>query len=256
MTGTRAHTDAEIPLPRLRTISHLWMCAAVLASVGVAAVAFDAPVSAWVQRGYCPNFVEKLCGMSEIFGHGLGVVLLIITLAVLDPWHRFAIPRILAASLGSGLLANVFKLLVGRTRPLHFDLNSHGLDAFSGWIPLWTRGSWEQSFPSSHTAVSAGLAIVLAYYYPRGRWLFPVFAGLAAFERIVTLYHFTSDVFWGAAVGCIFAPLCVYGSGLSRAFDRLEARLLERSATMGALNGPHRRAAKSAHAESDVPRAA
>ena len=24
--------------------------------------------------------------------------------------------------------------------------------------------------------------------------------------------HFASDVFWGAAVGCIFAPLCVYGS--------------------------------------------
>src|SRR6185295_10423885 len=116
----------------------------------------------------------------------------VLVIGILDPWHRFAIPRILAASLGSGMLANALKLFLGRTRPQHFNLHGRGLDTFSSWFPFLSNGSWEQSFPSSHTAVAAGLAIVLAYYYPRGRWLFPALAILAGFERIVDEYHYLS----------------------------------------------------------------
>jgi membrane-associated phospholipid phosphatase len=256
MTDSHAQADAEIPLPRLRTISQLWSCAAVLGGLGVAALAIDVPLAACVQRGSCPNFVEKLCGLSETFGHGLGVALIVVVIGVLDPWHRHVIPRILAASLGSGMLANIFKLLLARFRPQHVALNGSGLDTFSSWFPLLGNGSWEQSFPSSHTAVAAGLAIVLACYYPRGRWLFPVFAMLAGCERVVDQYHFLSDVFWGAAVGCIFAPLCVYGSGLARAFDRLEMRLLARSAALAAARGPQGRTSRAARAPADVTQAA
>ena len=257
MTPIRFEADADIPLPRLRTISHLWTCAAVLAAIGVASLAVDTPLARWVQLGHCPHIVEKLCGLSETFGHGLGILVIVVTIAVLDPWHRYAIPRILTASLGSGLLANMLKLLVGRTRPLHFDIHGRGLDSFADWFPLMGNGAWQQSFPSSHTAVSAGLAIVLAYYYPRGRWLFPAFAALAGFERIVDQFHFLSDVFWGAAVGCIFAPLCVYGSRLSRAFDRLEAWLLARTAQPSAPRRPQRSRPMSADRPSaDITHAA
>lgn len=260
MMATRVQADSDVPLPRLRTISQLWTCAAVLAGLGVAALAVDVPLAAWVQKGNCPHFIEKLCILSETFGHGLGVVVLVLVLAVLDPWHRHAIPRILAAALGSGLLADMFKLLLARTRPQHFNLHvGGGLDTFCEWFPLLGNGSWEQSFPSSHTAVAAGLAIVLAHYYPRGRWLFPVFAILAGCERLVDQYHYLSDVFWGAAVGCTFAPLCVYGSGLARSFDRLEARLLARSAPLTGQVAPHKRvfqATRIEGAEADITRAA
>jgi membrane-associated phospholipid phosphatase len=241
MTNAHLHADDSIPLPRLRTISHLWACAAVLASVGVAALAVDVPLASWVQAGHCPSVVNQLCNLSDVFGHGLGVALIVVALAVLDPWHRYAIPRILAAALGSGMLANVLKLLLARTRPFRFDLQSEGLESFIGWLPLLGNGSWEQSFPSSHTATAAGLAIVLAYFYPRGRWLFPAFAALVGGQRVLDMRHFLSDVFWGAAVGCIFAPLCVYGSRLSRWFDRLEERLLARSGMIAILRGPHNR---------------
>jgi membrane-associated phospholipid phosphatase len=224
-----AFPENEIPLPRLRTIWHLWSCAAVLASAGVAAVALDVPIASWVKNGGCPDIVEKLSGLSEVFSHGLGVVLIVIAIAVLDPWHRYAIPRIVAAALGSGLVANALKLLVARVRPHHFDLGGHGLETFNDWFPMLTNHSWEQGFPSSHTATAAGLAIVLACFYPRGRWLFPAFAALAGAQRVFDQSHFLSDVFWGAAVGCIFAPLCVYGSRLSRGFDALEEFLLIRS---------------------------
>lgn len=227
---TDPHRDSEIPLPRLRTISHLWTCAALLAGIGVAALALDVPLATWVAEGYAPSILKKLGGLAEIFGHGLGVVIIVVLIAVLDPWHRYGIPRILAASLGAGLVANCLKLLVARVRPNHVDFNlvDRGLHTFGDWFPLARNASWEQGFPSSHMATAAGLAIVLAAFYPRGRWLFPACAALAGLQRILHESHFTSDVFWGAAVGCIFAPLCVYGSRLSQAFDRIEDRLLAR----------------------------
>lgn len=224
------YRDAEIPLPRLRTISQLWTCAAALAGVGVAMLALDVPLAAWISHGSAPGILNKLGGLAEIFGHGLGVVIIVVLIAVLDPWHRYGIPRIMAAALGSGLTANILKLLVSRIRPNHVDFNvvDRGIDTFGAWFPLAGNASWEQGFPSSHMATAAGLAIVLAAFYPRGRWLFPGCAALAGMQRVLHESHFTSDVLWGAAVGCIFAPLCVYGSRLSIAFDRLEDFLLAR----------------------------
>jgi len=222
--------NPSVPLPRLRTVWQLWTTAAVLGATGVATMAVDLPVARWVERGACPDWIEKLATQGETFGHGLGIILIVLIIGVLDPGHRAAIPRILAASLGSGLAANVLKLLVARVRPHHFDLGGDALDSFAGWLPMLTNASWQQGFPSSHMATAAGLAIVLANFFPRGRWLFPGLAALAGLQRVLELAHFPSDVLWGAAVGCIFAPLCVYGGRMSQAFDALERGLLARSA--------------------------
>jgi membrane-associated phospholipid phosphatase len=246
------------PLPRLRTVTQLWTLAAVLAGLGVAALAVDVPLASWVEDGRTPSFIEKLCGLGEVFGHAVGVLMILVVIGVLDPWHRAAIPRIAAASLGSGLVANVLKLLVARTRPHHFDLQGDALDSFGGWFPLLQNTSWEQGFPSSHMATAAGLAVALACLYPRGRWLFPGLAALAGMQRVLAEAHFASDVFWGAAVGCIFAPLCLYGSRLSRTFDVLEQHWMPLSAaTLSARS--HYAAASASHAPSaggDVPTAA
>lgn len=241
---TDPYAEQIIPLPRLRTISQLWTLAAVLGGLGVAALAIDVPVAAWTRGGHAPDFVEKICGLAEVFGHGLGVVLIVIVIGVLDPWHRYGIPRIMAASLGAGLSADVIKLLVARTRPNHCDfaIVDRGIETFGSWFPLAGNASWEQSFPSSHMATAAGLAIVLAAFYPRGRWLFPAFAALAGMQRVLHQSHFPSDIFWGAAVGCIFAPLCVYGSRLSQTFDRLEAFLIARAEQIARSRKPGRSA--------------
>jgi membrane-associated phospholipid phosphatase len=251
--------EPEIPLPRLRTISQLWACAAVLAGLGVASLAIDLPLAGWAHRDACPAIVQKLCGLSETFAHGVGVAMILVLIAVLDPWHRYTLPRIAAAALGSGLLANVFKLLVARTRPHHFDSGADVLDSFHAWFPLLGNRSWEQGFPSSHAATAAGLAIALACLYPRGRWLFPCLAALAGLQRVLSEAHFLSDVFWGAAVGSVFAPLCIYGSRLARAFDRLEERLVTRSAAVARRVRPRRSATAGSRvggSSGDVPRAA
>jgi len=235
------YRDASIPLPRLRSISQLWTCAAVLAGLGVACLALDIPLARFIAADNSPGFLRKICGFAELFGHGLGVLCICVVIAVLDPWHRYALPRIAVTSLGAGLLANIFKLLIARDRPrsVDFTLIDRGLETFGDWLPLASNASGGQGFPSSHTASAAALAIVLAAFYPRGRWLFPACAALAGLQRILSEAHFASDVLWGAALGCIFAPLCVYGSGLSELFDKLEEQTLVRRTRVGRLL-PHR----------------
>ena len=215
----------EVPLPRLRSIFHLWSCAACLGCAGVAALAIDLPLARWVARGACPDPLEKLGNLAEVFGHGLGIALILVVIGVLDPVRRTCRAAHRRSGAGIGTSGERAEAAGRAGEAVSFDLQADMLDSFGGWFPLLSNSSWEQGFPSSHTATAVGLAIALSWLYPRGRWLFPALAALAGMQRVLAEAHFLSDVLWGAAVGCIFAPLCVYGSRLSRAFDRLEIRL-------------------------------
>ena len=208
---------------------------------GLAALSIDVPAARWVLDNHCPRTVVQVCSWAEMFAHGLGVLLILITVFVLDPASRRFVPRLAAAALGSGLLADVFKLSLARERPYHFNFQGGVAETFGAWFPHLGRDAGTQSFPSSHVAVAAGLAIALAWRYPRGRWLFVVFAILAAGQRLTGKSHFLSDVCWGAATGCLFAPACLPGGLLDRPFARLEARFGGQSNA-----APHQAAAAAA----------
>jgi membrane-associated phospholipid phosphatase len=223
---------------QFQRVWRLWTLALVLSVLGVAALAVDVPIATWVHEGYVPRALQKLCGLSEAMGHGIGVAMIALLIAVLDPPSRYRLPRIMTAALGAGLAANVLKLVVARTRPNHFEWEGTGVDSFGQWFPLSANPSWNQGFPSSHAATAAGLAIVLAVVYPRGRVVFVCIAVLAGMQRVLEEAHFSSDVLWGAAVGCLVAPLCVYTGKLAHAFDRLEAWLSDGVAQASTLHGP------------------
>jgi membrane-associated phospholipid phosphatase len=199
-----------------------WRWAAVLTLLAVMAVLVDRPLAQWLLAGNSPYWIKKVCGLAEVFGHGLGVPLLLLTAFILDPLHRRSLVRVGVMAFGSGVLANVFKLGIARYRPHKFDFSGGVLDTFSAWLPLGSAGSAQQSFPSSHTATAAGLAIGLAWLYPRGRWLFATFAGLVAGQRMISGYHFLSDTCFGAAVGCVFAGCCLHPRLLGTRFTRWE----------------------------------
>jgi membrane-associated phospholipid phosphatase len=204
----------------------------VLVLAGLAALSIDLPVARWFIDGRCPGALVKLCSLAEVFGHGLGVAMIIASVYVLDPAGRRFVPRIVAAVVASGATADLLKLLVARDRPRHFSFQGGTTATFGQWLPMLRGGSDIQSFPSSHVAVAAGLAIALAWLYPRGRWLFAALACLAAGQRLTTGAHFVSDVLWGAAVGCLIAPSCLPAAML----DRLLARSCGRMP--GALAAP------------------
>lgn len=101
----------------------------------------------------------------------------------------------LAAVIGSGIMVQILKHLVGRARPRMT-------------LPPWEHigpsfDSDLHSFPSGHTATSFALAAVLASRFPRQAWIFYLIAGLVGVGRVVGGSHYPSDVLAGAILGLV-----------------------------------------------------
>jgi membrane-associated phospholipid phosphatase len=99
----------------------------------------------------------------------------------------------LAAVIGSGIIVQVIKHLVGRARPRMT-------------VPPWeyigpSFDSDLHSFPSGHTTTSFALAAVLASRFPRQAWIFYFIAALVGIGRVVGGSHYPSDVLAGAILG-------------------------------------------------------
>ena len=210
-----------------------YLLAAGLALAALLAFAVDLPLARFAATRSLPRELSKLFALSEVFSHGSGVLLVVITVAVLDRLSWPKLPRLLTTAYGAGILANIVKVMVARTRPNATDLDLQGsvLDTFHGWLPaLWSAdgtAAWNrsfQSFPSGHTATAVGLAIGLTWMYPRGRWLFLVLACLAACQRMDSGAHYLSDTLAAAALACLWAGLCVDRRAIGRLFDKRESR--------------------------------
>lgn len=224
---------ASWPATRLR---RAYALAALLAVATLFALGIDIPTARfflWMQeRG--PGDLRKAVALFETFAHTAGVLVIVLVIVVLDPQHRRSALRVAVSALGSGLLADVAKLLIGRTRPNEFWLTGFpdaAGNTFQGWIPVLQSESWSeglrrgvQSFPSGHSAVAAGLAIGLTWLYPRGRWLFAALAALAMLQRLESGAHFPSDTLAGASIGVLFGTLCCDARWLGGIFDRWERR--------------------------------
>jgi len=152
---------------------------------------------------------REILTVAETFGHGVGVILVLIAVWMLSPISRKFVPRLVAASLGAGLAADVVKLCVARTRPRSFEFatDSTVWDTFGGFFPPFDSTGAMQSFPSAHSATAVGFAVALAVCFPRGKWLFYILAVLTCFSRMQVGAHYLSDVLVGAAIGIGVARL-------------------------------------------------
>jgi membrane-associated phospholipid phosphatase len=206
-------------------IGSLWLAFA-LGLAGWLILPLDLSIARWSLEGQCPSALAKWFSLCEVVAHGFGVVAILAAVAILDPSRRNELPRLIAASFGAGLWANITKLMVARVRPHSFAFDGTVTDTFSQWFPLASGGSQIQGFPSAHMATAAGLAIGLSWLYPRGRWLFLVLAISAGGQRVVSGDHFPSDVLWGAALGALWGVLLLKWGLFSRWFSRLESEPL------------------------------
>jgi undecaprenyl-diphosphatase len=127
---------------------------------------------------------------------------------ILIPW--------IAAYAGGGILDNVIKQMVHRTRPVY-------------GAAYLTDNSF--SFPSGHAVGSIiGIGMLLyvlgMYWHPRHwAWVATLVLGIAAvilvgLSRVYLGVHYPSDVLGGWALGAVWMAVCV--SGASFALHRYE----------------------------------
>jgi membrane-associated phospholipid phosphatase len=204
-----------VPVTGCCTATSLFIAGVVLAAMSFAALWIDLAIAQVASQHSLPGELRRLVRLSEVFAWGGTVALIIATAAVLDSrrW-RVVLPLALPAY-GAGLLADGIKLFIARLRPSAVSGIETVQATFVGWLPMLHQGPERphghaiESFPSAHAATAVGLAIGLSALYPRGRWLFALFALLAMVQRIEARAHFPSDVLAGAAIGCLVGAAVV-----------------------------------------------
>lgn len=124
---------------------------------------------------------------------------------------------IFAAVAASGLLVDLLKVIVGRSRPkLLFAGGTYDF----GWFGL-RADDW--SFPSGHAATAAAVMTALWCLWPRPVILYVAAAGLVAISRVVTGAHYLSDVAAGAAIAMAITRALAFWLRPGRAAAKPEA---------------------------------
>lgn len=98
---------------------------------------------------------------------------------------------------GGAVLGALLKALIKRPRP-------NNLITYLGKV--------DSSFPSSHTLIAIGLAIIDTMLLPSWYLAFFVVAILVGLGRMYTQMHYLTDVFGGALLGGLCAALIIYFS--------------------------------------------
>jgi membrane-associated phospholipid phosphatase len=198
--------------------SRNYLCAGLICLVlGLACLPGDLALARWIGGHALPGDLRKMISYSEVFGHGLGVLWIVITAACLDRRGPQVARFLLALAFLPGLVAGLLKLVVGRSRPYACgpavtELSQTFVGLFATLRGDTHSGLLDEriaSLPSAHAATALGLALGLGWLYPRGRWLFLIFALLAGAQRCFSEAHFISDVIFGFAVACFLAAALI-----------------------------------------------
>lgn len=194
----------------------------VMLIIATGCFSIDMQVARFFRFGNTPSFLREMVQNTEPFGHGIGVVFILIVAAWLNREHLKSYAQIGAITLGAGLCTNIAKLIIGRSRPRDLDIASIDVaQSFQGWFPLWNGIEASQSFPSGHTTVAFAFAVCLSALHPQGKGIFFFLAAFVAFGRVQCGAHFPSDVFAGVAVGWTISLLALQRTSFSKLVDHV-----------------------------------
>jgi undecaprenyl-diphosphatase len=118
----------------------------------------------------------------------------------------------------SGLLANLFKFLIGRQRPEYMDIGHIWM------IEPFRAGYQFASFPSGHATTAGAAAVAFALLFPRVRAILVALGILVAISRPALAVHFPSDVFAGFCLGGFFSYFYARSFARKRLLFAFDAR--------------------------------
>lgn len=198
-----------------------WLVVGTLAII-VSVIWLDIPLAVWIDAHQTPmtrtmaHWLEEAGKSHWVLGYCV-----IVAAVAWRSWRSIAHRHIalFTAVAVSGILANVIKVIVSRTRPPM--LIEKGLATFD-LFGLHTEYIWN-SFPSGHATTGLAIAIAGSATWPRLSWLMWLIGISIALGRLMYNVHFLSDVIAGAMLGAIVSWWCV------QKLDAVEQRRLVRS---------------------------
>lgn len=194
-------------LPRKRILV-TFLIALLLAAISASFL--DQRLSLFFAR---PDLIKVWLAAREITNVGLSIHYFVgsILIYVISRWwlRRFTELRAWSrdfffALVTSGIAVNIIKIIIGRQRP-HISEDAAPL-VFHPFTFNWDF----QSFPSGHSQVMLTVATMMAFGFPRLKWLFYALGIFFALTRVVTRDHFLSDVIMGGTIGYATTLAAVY----------------------------------------------
>jgi hypothetical protein len=160
-----------------------------------------------IVHGFIDPLVDQIGDIGNKMGEGLNLVLLSLAIGGIGLWlnserWKFAGLYSLLAHGISGLITQILKHSLSRPRPRLMDTTS--------WDIGPSLESGLDSFPSGHTSASFSVAMVFAYYFPKGRMLWFGLASFNAICRVIKGSHFPTDVLGGILLGIGSGLVLVY----------------------------------------------
>ena len=147
------------------------------------------------------------------FAQIVPIAVTLIIVGIYDRRRRHIIAVFLLAQILAGCVYNGGKFAVVRYRPNSgvVDVRDPAVtaaDTWGGWQPA-RRPLATQSFPSGHSAAAFAFAGVMAFFYPRLRWLLWTLAVGCAVSRFIDRVHWPSDCVVGAIIGYLAAAVSI-----------------------------------------------
>ena len=154
-------------------------------------VAIDVGLRDFVQARRTPAFDVVMQSATDLGRRDIAAATLLGVAIFTGPAGPATARCALAALVGSNLVVEGLKRLVGRVRP---DGDAHRSNS---------------SFPSGHAASAIALAMVFSARWRGGTWFFVLLAALVSWSRIYLNRHFLTDVLASVVIGVGFGVLAL-----------------------------------------------
>jgi membrane-associated phospholipid phosphatase len=179
----------------------------------LALLRFDVPLMGWRFQwgpGQPRGLLRQVLFGFRDFAQIVPLVAMALVVAAYDIRRKQVLLVLISTQVVVMGLVNVTKHLVVRQRPRAADFPPAAAVAPPSWLTwqglkILNRDEKTQSFPSGHSAHAFAVAAVLAWFYPRLRWMFWSLAVGCAVSRYVDGVHWPSDCLAGAIIGYIIA---------------------------------------------------
>jgi len=168
-------------------------------------IELDGKILLWMNQ-FAFSWMDYFLGWPTYLGDALFILPIVFLLIIIWEKKEYrwkSCMMIAAATLSSGLLVRLFKIIISRERPYAFFYNAvdKGEVVVHYLFAMGTSGS----FPSGHTATVFAIAFTLNRIYKnRLLYLYPV-AFWIALSRVYVAAHFPSDILAGALMGILSA---------------------------------------------------